>query len=148
MPFDREAFMQRQERAHELGEAALRRLLPIAQRDTGQSRRVARFLLGLYNGDRYPFDLTELRGLDQAIFDDCIRVLTMDSMARQEVHAYFPDGGHIWNKLAEDHGVPDQRRLRLILDQLRNKGVASFGGEAKLDEEIRHARASTWPDKT
>lgn len=139
--------MQRQERAHELGEPALRRLLTIAQRDTGQSRKVACFLLGLYNGDRYPFDLTDLRGVDQEIYEDCIRVLTMDTMARQEVHTYFPDGGRIWNQLAIDHCVPDQRRLRLILDQLLNTGVASFGSEAKLDAEIRHARASTWPDE-
>jgi hypothetical protein len=31
---------------------------------TGQARRLVRFLAGLYNGQDYPFDLSELRGLD------------------------------------------------------------------------------------
>ncbi|HEY6456293.1 MAG TPA: hypothetical protein VIY90_13555 [Steroidobacteraceae bacterium] len=31
---------------------------------TGQSGRLVRFLAGVYNGQDYPFDLTELRGLD------------------------------------------------------------------------------------
>lgn len=61
------------------GEAALRRLLPVAQRDTGQSSVIARFLLNLYNGDRFPFDLTDLRRLDYELFDDCLAVLKMDA---------------------------------------------------------------------
>lgn len=32
---------------------------------TGQSRRLVRFLAGVFNGQDYPFDLTELRGLDK-----------------------------------------------------------------------------------
>lgn len=52
------------------GEAALRRLLPVAQRDTGQSSVVARFPLNLYNGERFPFDMTDLRGLDFNLLDD------------------------------------------------------------------------------
>ncbi|MGZ8317473.1 MAG: DUF7673 family protein [Telluria sp.] len=90
------------------GEAALRRLLPVAQRDTGQSGVVARFLLGLYNGSRFPFDLTDLRRLDYALFDDCMAVLAMDCTAhRQEVHLYFPSGGKLFEQLAEDWNVRD-----------------------------------------
>ena len=40
---------------------ALKRLVDVAQGSSGQPPRVARFLLGLYNGYSYPFDLTELR---------------------------------------------------------------------------------------
>lgn len=86
------------------GEAALRRLLPIAQRDTGQSERVARVLLGLYNGRRFPLDLTNLRSLDYEIVDDVLAVLRMDSCALQEVHCYFEHGGLVFEKLADDWG--------------------------------------------
>lgn len=82
------------------GEAALRRLLPVAQGDTGQSGVVARFLLGLYNGRRFPFDLTDLRRLDAGLHDDCLAVLKMDATPLQEVHEYLPNGGRIFEDLA------------------------------------------------
>lgn len=55
--------------------AALERLIEHAQRDSGQSRRVANFLLAWWNaGECGGFDLTELWGLDEAIAADCIAV--------------------------------------------------------------------------
>jgi len=94
------------------GEAALRRLVPIAQGHSGQCRYVAAFLLGLYNGRRFPFDLTDLRGLDRAIFDDCMTVLRMDYMPALEVHTYFDNGndeGHkIWEGLAKAWDIKDR----------------------------------------
>lgn len=89
------------------GEAALRRLLPIAQRDTGQSCVIARFLLNLYNGNRFPFDNTDLRKLDYELFDDCMAVLKMDFQPVQEVHRYFDDGRAIWEALAAGWGFAD-----------------------------------------
>lgn len=86
------------------GEAALRRLLPIAQGCTGQSDRVARLLLGLYNGHRFRFDLSNLRCLDYEIQEDCLAVMRMDMNAFQEVHRYFENGGKLFEKLAEDLG--------------------------------------------
>lgn len=94
------------------GEAALRRLLTIAQGDSGQCKRVAAFLLGCYNGDRFPFDLTDFRTLDMAIFDDCIAVLRMDYTPQQEVHTYFDNGGKLFEQLAKDWGIRD----RLVTD--------------------------------
>ena len=78
---------------------ALVRLVPVAQRDTGQSGVIARFLLGLYNGPAHPFNLTELRRLDAGLFDDCIAVLQLDNSPEQEVHTYFPNGEAIWKEL-------------------------------------------------
>lgn len=89
------------------GEAALRRLLPIAQRDTGQANVIARFLLNLYNGNRFPMDMTDLRRLDYEPFDDCMAVLRMDSQPQKEVHEYFENGGVLFERLAEDHGFTD-----------------------------------------
>ena len=43
------------------GVPALHRLLNVARGHTGQSRVIARFLLGLYNGTRFKVDLTDFR---------------------------------------------------------------------------------------
>lgn len=88
----------------EEGEAALRRLLPVAQSYTGQSERVARVLLGCYNGRRFPLDLTNLRSLDYEVMVDCLAVLRMDANALQEVHCYFEDGGKVFEALAKEWG--------------------------------------------
>jgi hypothetical protein len=47
--------------------------------DTSGGGRVARFLLGLYNGSRFPFDLTEFRMFDDAVFNAALIVLEMDA---------------------------------------------------------------------
>lgn len=91
-----------------LGVAALKRLLPIAQGHSGQCKIVAAFLLGLYNGTRFPFDMTDFRILDTKIFDDCMTVLQMDRRPLQEVHCYFPDGGRVWEQLARDWGIKNR----------------------------------------
>lgn len=78
------------------GLEALHRLLPIAQRDSGQSGIVARFLLSLYNGADFPFPLTDLRKLDSALYQDCIAVLHLDNRPEQEVHTYVANGDAIW----------------------------------------------------
>jgi hypothetical protein len=88
------------------GVPALGRLLAIALRNSGQPRIVAAFLLCLYNGPRFKFDLTDLRCLDWDIFKDCIAVLKMDYSPAKEVHCYFPGGGEIFEKLARDWNMP------------------------------------------
>jgi hypothetical protein len=97
------------------GEAALRRLLPIAQGNTGQCRHVAAFLLGLYNGTRFPFDLTDLRCVDGEIFDDCMAVLQMDAQPAREVHTYFDNGGQVFEELAATWRVPDRMKLHEVI---------------------------------
>ena len=111
------AFKQMREREsrlkaeREAGEAALRRLLPIAQGNSGQCRVVAAVLLSLYNGSRFPLRPFELRGLDTAIFEDVLAVLRMDANAYQEVHCYFENGGEIFEALAVDWGFVDGGRV-------------------------------------
>ena len=93
------------------GLEALKRLLPIAQGNSGQCRHVAAFLLGLYNGMRFKFDLTDFRALDRKIFNDCMAVMAMDYHPAQEVHTYFDQGGDeghkIWEGLAKRWGIRD-----------------------------------------
>lgn len=59
-------------------QAALERLIEIGKRDTGQSRRVADFLLAWWNaGTCGKFDLTELWGVDDAIAADMVSVFSL-----------------------------------------------------------------------
>lgn len=106
------------------GETALRRLFDVAHRESGQCRFIARFLLGLYNGERFPFDLTNLRCIDQSLLDDCMAVLAMDSQPKQEVHLYFENGGARFEALAEQWGVLDVRSLR---SEAQKAGIAARG---------------------
>jgi hypothetical protein len=89
------------------GVAALHRLLERVKLHwhTGQSRRVVTFLAGLYGGSDYPFDLTELRGLDSDIAADCLAVLRLDSLGQQEVHRYVENGDALWHELIGDYGL-------------------------------------------
>ncbi len=90
--------------------AALRRLWEIANGGSGQCRHVAAFLLGLYNGTRFPFDLTDFRCLDTAIFRDCLKVLVMDQSPLAEVHVTLNVPGAKFEELAQDWGIKDRSR--------------------------------------
>ena len=98
---ERKAYQKELHTIRKEGEEALRRLLPIAQGNSGQCRYVAAFLLGLYNGRRFLFDLTDLRCLDLKIFNDCMAVLRMDFQPRQEVHTFFDQGNDEGHKIFE-----------------------------------------------
>lgn len=72
------------------GVPALHRLVDVAKRDTGQAETVRAFLLGLYNGYNFPFNLVSLRSIDGDLFDDCMDVLAMDARATvKEIHLYI-----------------------------------------------------------
>ena len=45
---------------------------------SGQARRLVRFLAGLYNGQDYPFDLTDLRALDTELANACLDYLNYE----------------------------------------------------------------------
>jgi hypothetical protein len=88
---------------------ALRRLWKVANGHSGQCKYVAAFLLGLYNGQRYPFDMTCLRGLDQAIFEDCLTVLRMDYTPTAEVHVLLGVPSAQFEQLAKDWRIRARR---------------------------------------
>lgn len=81
------------------GIPALMRLVKVALSDTGQSRVCGRFLLGLYNGGYYRFDLTDFRSLDTELFEDCLSVLKMDANPIREVHRLIEDGDAVFHRL-------------------------------------------------
>lgn len=86
------------------GVPALHRLVDVAKRDTGQSETIRAFLLGLYNGYTFPFNLVSLRSIDKALFDDCMVVLALDARATvKEIHLYIDSGSELfkqWARLA------------------------------------------------
>jgi hypothetical protein len=72
---------------NDLERAALERLIRIAKGDTGQSRRVADFLLAWWNADNCGgFDLTHLWALDDAITADITAVFAFIARVSQ-----YPD---------------------------------------------------------
>lgn len=67
-------------------QAAVRLYQLASQHDNGQARYVGLFLLSLYNGVRFPFDMTNFRCLDTKIFKDCLAVMISDYNLEQEIH--------------------------------------------------------------
>jgi hypothetical protein len=73
------------------GVESLARLIAIGNRDSGQCRHVRAFLIGLYNGQVFPFDMTCMRAVDSAIANDMLAVLAMDvHTCTVEVHQRIP----------------------------------------------------------
>jgi hypothetical protein len=81
-------WQKRRDERETAGLPALVRLFEVAQTHGGQAATVRRFLLGLYNGDAWPMNLNDLRGLDQPIQEDVLAVLAMDMRPRREIHYY------------------------------------------------------------
>lgn len=72
--------------------------------DTGSGSRCAKLLLGLYNGQRFPFDLTDLRCLDGNLYAAARMVIDMDARRTYcEVHellnAIYADGRNVGAEL-------------------------------------------------
>ena len=69
-------------------DGAVRRLLAIAQGDTGQSRRVADFLLAWWNGsDLGHFPIEHLWNVDRAISTDMVAILAYLGQQPSAVYA-------------------------------------------------------------
>ncbi|MFN3303152.1 MAG: hypothetical protein ACK44A_05460 [Roseateles sp.] len=69
--------------------ASLKRVWEMAQGNHGGANVCAKFLLGLYNGARFKFDLTELRRLDSEMWTHCVNVLQLDFLPKREVHEWL-----------------------------------------------------------
>jgi hypothetical protein len=106
-PFDPASEMQRI--ALRVGQAtaqcghAFQRLLQLAEtRDSGQTRRIALFIASTYDGQAFPFDLFELRAVDEAISDDMLLCIDALRWGRCDLHSLVPDG---------------DRRVRAVIEQ-------------------------------
>lgn len=72
---------------------------------TGQAGRLVRFIAGCYNGAAYPFDLTDLRGLDTALANACLDYLNYDRLAIREVHHHLPGGDAVLHRWLREYGI-------------------------------------------
>lgn len=80
----------------------LRMLIEIGLGDTDQSRHVRLFLLGLYNGNTWPFNLNRLRRIDKNLQVACLELLKVDTFQPiQEIHRYIESGSEIFRGLVD-----------------------------------------------
>ena len=86
---------KRRQQREESGLPALKLLIDAAHSGGGQARHIRRFLLGLYNASRWPFELNRLRALDTELQQAALRVLALDGNGR-EVHTYVPGGDELF----------------------------------------------------
>jgi hypothetical protein len=105
--------------------AALERLIEIARRDTGQSRRVADFLLAWWNaGACGSFDLTTLWGVDDAIAADMVTVFGLIARVNK-----YPDA------------LGYETEFKAIVRKRKLKGVLSHLDDCAHDREHRIVEA-------
>lgn len=79
---------------------------------TGGARRLVRFLAGVYNGQDYPFDLTELRALDTELANACLDYLDYDRLAIKEVHKHLANGERDLHRWLEEYPIEPVPRVR------------------------------------
>jgi len=79
---------------------------------TGGARRLVKFLAGVYNGQDYPFDLTELRGLDTELASACLDYLNYDRLGIKEVHKHLANGERDLHRWLEEHGIAPVSKRR------------------------------------
>ena len=90
---DMQRMEQRKREATAKGGHAYQRLLQLAEtRDSGQIRRIAFFLAATYNGEAFPFDLFELRAVDEAIGDDMLLCIDALRWGQCDLYRLVPDG--------------------------------------------------------
>lgn len=118
----------RQEQPSDTAEALLH-LWRMAQGTSSSEKVAARFLLGLYNGYRFPFDLTDFRLFDGSNFKRAQLVLAMDHMPKAEVHVVL---ARLLGYSGRDMG-PEFEHLAY---NLRLKGAAKKAALPELRAEV------------
>lgn len=82
---------------------AVKKLLPLAQGDTGGSPVAARVLLSAYNGHLFKFGVSELCHLDATHFEAAMNVIAGRVELRLEPHELFTNGSEIFQALAKEY---------------------------------------------
>ncbi|MCE4547670.1 MULTISPECIES: hypothetical protein [unclassified Caballeronia] len=127
-PAQRAAEIRAQDRDASLD--SLAHLIEVAEGSSRQARVIAQFLAGLYNGDDFPFSLSDLRRLDDDLLEHCLQVLRMDSRQATEVHRYFPNGDASWQAMIKRWGLADGPGHTTLID---DDVVHSCQYDTKLD---------------
>ncbi|HEJ5827367.1 hypothetical protein QK345_12760 [Pseudomonas aeruginosa] len=80
----------------------LRTLVPAALCHTETGAIVGRFLLGLHDGAKHPFNLNELRRLAPELHEDCLQILALDGTDMLDLRKKIEggtDGAVVWDLL-------------------------------------------------
>lgn len=102
--------------------------LAVRCNDTGGGSTMAKMLLGLYNGYRFPFVLTDLRRLDGGNLNVALQVMRMDaSRCRAEVHEIIAEIfgtepnviGNVFEHWAHDYRLKCRCKKEYLQPQLR-----------------------------
>lgn len=144
------AYQRRRPAILRSGTQALNRLIPIALSRTPAGNTVGHFLLGLYDGATFRFNLKHLRGLEVSAFENCLHVLEMDYLPEVEVHERVDQGDAVWKELMEVWRTqPLEYARRNPADQhnaapcpIRSKAIKSSGIRA-FDNLIHVVEAGT-----
>lgn len=100
---------------------------------TGQGRRLTAFLGGLFNGERFAFDLTDLRALDTELADACLAVLNYDRYRQVEIHHWGAFDKEELNQWLQQAGHYYAAQRRRIGGELYRK---KFGPNGHADEGL------------
>ena len=103
------------------GHVDQRRLQLAETSDFGQVRRVALFIAATCNGEAFPFDLFELRAVDEAISDDMLPCIDALRWGQSDLHSLVPDGDRRrnWGGKGGDRPVgPEVARSAVIAGHL------------------------------
>lgn len=132
---------------------ALRRLHQVALRDTGQFRFIARILLGLYHGTRFPFDLTDLR-----VIEDALTAADDGSPRPSQARGVLRHEDDVSGKLISDGIAPGYRGPTLTLDceeidddrtafgTFRQKVHLQHRPPVDVLQHVQYVRAFAWRD--
>ena len=82
--------------------AAVAKLVPLAQGDTGGSKVVAQVLLSAYNGEDYQVDIAGMCNLDPANHDAVMTVIQGRYDTSREPHTLIQNGSKIFEALWRD----------------------------------------------
>ncbi|MDH0494831.1 DUF7673 family protein [Comamonas aquatica] len=86
-------------------QAALRRLFEQASGFSSQAKDVARFLLSLWDSERFRFELSAFRSFDRAIVRDCLAALYWDSEVQAGIQKHIAGGAQALEELAAHWGL-------------------------------------------
>lgn len=92
------AVEQRLSALDQCGPDALKRLVEVAEGYSGQSHHCRRILLAVYNGPKWPLELTRLRCLDRDLQRAAITIIEWSAYSSHELHEYLENGASLMKR--------------------------------------------------
>ena len=89
---------------------SLETVMKMALDGCGASRVCRDFLLSLYNGYAFPFNMNDLRNLGHSLYADIITIMEMDCRPNfpKEIHRWLKNGEHYFDILKERRAECDR----------------------------------------